>query len=219
MSKRMSSLFCVFTVIFALVFTGGPASGAKKVLDKKLDMETLREMAEMGQLIHLEYKGNTLVHRMVCTLIDAPPDKVWNVISDFSKYPKFIPFMKPPGITKVAPNDLRVDFTLDITIIGPIKTIQKYSTEYVLEKPYLYMYDEPDKPKGPKSEANYWKVVPVEGGKKTLLFYLDRPPDLAKMGLLVANIIRAQPVISVGLQVSPISIAVGEIKKYCERKK
>jgi hypothetical protein len=217
MSKRICTLLCAGVVLLALVFAG-PAE-AKRVLDEKLDMDTLEKMAATGQIIHLEYRGNTLINRMVCTLVNAPPDKVWGVITGFSKYYKFIPFMLPPAVTKVAPNDFRVDFTLDITIIGPIKTTMKYSIEYVLEKPYLYMYDNPDKPKGPKAEANYWKVVPVEGGKKTLLFYLDKPPDLAKMGLLVANIIRSQPAISVGLQVSPVSIAVAEIKKYSERMK
>lgn len=215
--KNRAYLLLFISVCLLTMLSSGPAA-AKSVLDEKLDMGTLQKMASTGQLIHLEYKGNVLVNRMVCTLVNAPPDKVWAVITDFRNYHRFIPFMQPAKITKISANEYKVDFTLDITIIGPIKTTLKYANEYILEKPYLYQYD-PTLPKTAKSEFNYWKIVPVDGGKKTLLFYLEKPPDLAKLGTLVANIVRTKPEIGLGLQVSPISIAVAEVKKYVERKK
>ena len=191
---------------------------AKRVLDEKLDLASLQKMAAMGQLIHLEYKGNTLVNRMVCVLVNAPPAKVWTVITDFANYHKFVPDMLPPKVTKLSATEYKVDFTLDIKILGPVKTTQKYGMLYSLENPYLYMYD-PTKAKGSKANASYWKLVPVNGGKKTMLFYLDEAPDLGKMGSLVVNVVREKPELALALQVSPVSIMVQEIKKYVEGKK
>lgn len=207
------------TLLIAVALAGfaGQAQ-AKRVLDEKLDMATLQKMAASGQLIHLEYKGNTLVNRMVCVLVKAPPAKVWAVITDFGNYHKFVPEMLPPKVTKISATEYKVDFTLDIKILGPVKTTQKYSMLYSLENPYLYMYD-PAAAKGPKASASYWKVVPVSGGKQTMLFYLDAAPDLGKMGSLVVNVVKEKPELALALQVSPVSIMVQEIKKYAEGKK
>jgi hypothetical protein len=213
MHKRIAFALCL-----AIALAIGGAAQAKRVLDENLDLKTLQKMAEMGQVIHLEYKGNTLVNRMVCVVINAPLDKVWNAITDFKNYHKIITSMLPPVVTKKSDKEYKVDFTVDVKIAGPIKSTNKYSMLYVLEKPMLYMYD-PAKPKGLKQNAGYWKLVSIEGGKKTLVFYLDAAPDLNMLGSLVVNFVKEKPELGLALQVSPVSIMMQGFKNYIENKK
>ena len=214
----LKRVFFLATLSLMLAGALGGQAQAKRVLDEKLDLKTLTTLATNGQLIYFEQHGGNITDRLVVTLINAPLDKVWSVITDFSNYNKFIPTMLPPKVTKKSDKEYNVDFVLDISIYGPIKTTQKYSTAYELSKPYLYMY-EVGKPKVTKDKANYWKLVPVAGGKKTLVFYLDKAPDLKSLGTLVYNIASTKPELALALQVSPVSIVVQQLKEYVERKK
>ena len=196
----------------------GSRAHALGVLDQKLDLKTIEKMAATGQVIHLEYKGGVLQYRMVCTLIDAPLDKVWKALTDFENYHKFTPEMMPPKVTKISSTEFRADFTLQIEIYGPLKTTQKYSVQYNLEKPVLYMHD-PKGPRPPRNKANFWKLAPAGNGKKTLVFYFDKAPDLKDLGSFVHGIVKDRPELALALQVSPVSIQVQELKKYVEKKK
>jgi hypothetical protein len=62
-------------------------------------------------------------------------------------------------------------------------------------------------------------MASVDGGKRTLLFYLDPAPDLSKMGSLVSSVVKEKPELGLALQVSPVSIMVQGIKKYIEHTK
>ena len=202
----------VFTVVLTI------SAPTKRVLDESLDMKTLQKMASTGQLIHLQYdKSGKLTHRMVATLINAPLDTVWKTVTDFKNYNKFIPGLQPPKVRQISKTEYVVDNTLNVEIYGPIKNTNKYSVGYELKKPILYMYD-PSKKKPAQSEMNIWKLVKVDGGKKTLIFYLDEAPDLKDLGSFVYGIVKDKPELSLALQVSPVSIMVQQLKNYVEKK-
>ena len=207
----------VFCVFFLAASEIGAISG-ERVLDEKLDVKTLKTMAEKGQLIHLQYDEQGLLeYRMVCTLVNAPIEKVWHVLTDFENYKQFIPGMATPKVNKVSDNEYIVDFTLNIEIFGPIKSTQKYSIRYNPSQPYLYMSD-PAKKRPPKNELDFWQLVKIDGGKRTLVFYLDKAPDLKELGNFVYGIVKEKPELALALQVSPVSIMVQEMKDYAERR-
>jgi ribosome-associated toxin RatA of RatAB toxin-antitoxin module len=199
----------------AILVCAGAAPRAKSILDEELDQKTIKMLVEQGQLLDLIYddKGE-LVHRMCVVLVNAKPDVVWSAITDFQNYDKFVPGMEPPVIKDKKKNEVTVEFTLKINIIMGVSYTQTYSTRYVFKKPILYMYN----PEEPKKEPNIWKLVPVDNGARTILYYYDTPPDLTKMGSLVAGVSKAKPEIALALQVSPISILLNQTKSYIEQK-
>lgn len=211
----MKRLFCALALVLTFAAFAGAAEKGKTILDQNLDQKTIMALIEHGQLFNLIYndKGE-LTHRMCAVLANAPLDFVWNVITNFENYDKFVPGMLPPALRDEKKNEVTVDFILKINIIMGISSTQKYSTRYVLAKPILYMHD----PENSSSEPGFWKLVPVDGGKRTILYYYDPAPDLSKLGKLVDGVTKAKPELALALQVSPISILLNETKAYIEKK-
>ncbi len=210
----MKKLFAAILLALSLFGVSLPIH-AKNVLDEQLDQKTIKKMLEYGQLLDLIYdeKGE-LTHRMCAVLVNAKPDIVWNVITDFENYDKFVPGMEPPVLKNKKKDEITVDFTLKIKIVMGVNSTQEYSTRYVFRKPILYMYD----PKDGSKEPGFWKIVPVDNGTQTILYYYDPAPDLTKMGALVAGVVKAKPEFALALQVSPISILLNQTKAYAEQK-
>lgn len=208
---------CVI-IVFVLVMVAACGATAAKpgtILKEGIDRATITELAQKGQLMNLIYNDEgELTHRMCAVVVNAGPDTVWDVITDYENYDKFIPDMAPPEIReRKAGGVTLVDFTLRIRIVMGVGTTQKYSTKFVPERPFLYRYD----PGDPGAEPGFWELVPLEDGAKTLLFYYDTVPDLSRMGGLVSGLTSARPEFRIALQVSPMSILVSETKKYAEK--
>ncbi len=212
MRKRAVPILLLGTFVFLGIST---SSYAKNVLDEQLDQKTMKIMLQYGQLLELVYneKGE-LTHRMCAVLVNAKPDIVWSTITDFSNYDKFVPGMEPPVLKNKKKDEITVDFTLRIKIVMGVSSTQEYSTRYVFKKPILYMYD----PKDVTKEPGFWKMVPVDNGKQTILYYYDPAPDLTKMGALVSGVVKAKPEFALALQVSPISILLNQTKAFAEKK-
>lgn len=211
MRKNVAALMFVtlFTALFSL------QTSAKNILDENLDKNTIIRLAEQGQLLNLVYdKHGELTNRMCAVIADAPLDIVWNVITDYADYYKFVPEMESSIIKSSKSNEATVDFTLKIKIIMGVSSTQKYSTRYVKEKPILHMYD----PENPKAEPGFWKLVPINGGKRTLILYYDKAPDLMKMGSLVSGVVSSRPELAIALQLSPISMLLDATREYSEKK-
>ncbi|MEW5946879.1 MAG: SRPBCC family protein [bacterium] len=188
------------------------AAPAKNVLEEELDINTIKLMAKHGQLIHLSYSGEEISYRMVAMLADAPPDAAWEAVSDVERYHEFVPEMLPVKVLSRGKDELTVEHTVQVKVIAMVKATEKYSTRYVFKKPRLYMHS----PDDPKAEPGYWELVPVDGGKKTLLIYFDKAPDLSKMGSMVKLVIKAKPEFGLALQVSPVSILIKAMKSRAE---
>ena len=208
----MKRLFTV-AAAFCLLISARCAL-AQDVLREELDTATIKKMAEYGQLINLIYNDEgELTHRMHAVVINAPLDTVWDVITDYQNYDRFVPEMMPPEIRSSDDESTVVDFTLKIRIIMGVSSTQKYATEYIKEKPVLHMRN----PDDPADKGGYWKLEPVEDGEKTLTFYFDPAPDLSKMGRLVEGITKSKPEFRIALQVSPVTILLNETKAYVEK--
>ncbi|MEW6201901.1 MAG: SRPBCC family protein [bacterium] len=207
-NKMALPLMCILTS----VLLASPCFPAEKVLDEKLDKNTLKLMAQHGQLIHLAYDGEELTYRTVVMFVNAPVDMVWDVITDIENYDKFVPEMLPPKIINRKKDEITAHHTVKVKVIAGISASENYDMRYVFKKPRVYMYD----PKKPKREPGYWEIVPVDGSSKTLLFYTDRAPNLNEMGTMVKTIVRMKPELGLALQVSPISILTKAMKSRAE---
>ncbi|HOY63274.1 MAG: Polyketide cyclase / dehydrase and lipid transport [bacterium ADurb.Bin236] len=205
----------VFAVASALLICSSRARAAVNPLEQNLDQDTLIKLAEKGQLFNMIYdeKGE-LTHRLCIVMVDASPDIVWGVITDFKNYDKFIPDMDPPVIRNKKDNEATVDFVLRIKIVGPIASTQKYSTRYVMKKPKMFMHD----PEDSSVEPGFWQLTPIDGGKRTLVYYYDKAPDLMELGKLVSGLVTTRPEFALALQVSPVSILLNQTKEYAEKK-
>ena len=98
-------------------------------------------------------------------VIDVPPEKFFKVISDFEKYPEFIPEVKGVKILEKKKNEVTAEFEISL-----IKNI-KYVLKLTFDPPHRLSWTLAEKGFF-KQNDGAWELEPLEGGKKTKATYI-----------------------------------------------
>ena len=180
------------------------------LLEQKVDESTIKLLLSRGELIHLEEEHGKLKSIDYAIFIDAPLDKVWNVLTDFENYPEFIPGQKVCKIIRIQDNEMIVKSAVEFKFMGIGSTV-KYTTKYIFKKPELIIYDIEK-----NRETGYYKLVPIDNGKHVVLFRTkeidgDNLPGVAKI------LINKKPEMESSLYLSPLRINMKAIKERAER--
>lgn len=180
------------------------------LLEQKLDGSTLEVLLKKGELILIEEEDGKLKYIYYAIIIDAPLDKVWQVITDFESYPNFVPGCKICKIIKKHGNDTTVASAVEFKFMV-ISTTVVYNTKYILKKPELIIFDTEK-----NKETGSFKLIPIDEGERVVLFRTKETRDLKKFGWVAKLLISQKPEMEVPLQVSPIRINIKAIKDQAE---
>ncbi|MCK4358160.1 MAG: SRPBCC family protein, partial [Candidatus Cloacimonetes bacterium] len=143
-------------------------------------------------------------------IIDAPLDKVWQVITDFENYPNFIPGHKECKIIKRHGNEITVESAVTFKFMGIGSTV-RYTTKHILKKPELIIVDtEKNRQRG------CFKLIPIDEGRRVVLFYNKEAKDVKDFGRVAKFLIIQKPEMEFPLQVSPLRINIKAIKERAE---
>jgi ribosome-associated toxin RatA of RatAB toxin-antitoxin module len=131
-----------------------------------IDDPALRARLESGEIITelTEGPGGRKDARAK-VLIAAPPEKVWEAITDFEHYKEFMPLTSESYVKRREGSD--VWFYTEISV--PLKTI-RYEIKLHLDKPAWKMdwtYVEGDL----RSNEGGWQLEPYAGGSETYALY------------------------------------------------
>lgn len=160
--------------------------GAKKELEKEtaqkptkkvssfglqdLDVGLLQKILSCGPFYLID-KSVPAINKPVTQscLINAPVQQVWNATTDFAHHAEWIPALENVKILEQTPTSSIV-YSEDVLLrLGPVKM----STEVTLK----YIFHPPGKidiswiAGKVKDAKGTWEFVPIEDGKKTLVFY------------------------------------------------
>lgn len=144
-------------------------------------------------------------------LINAPPERVYSIITDFRKYTEFMP--QVDKVKQVTPADglPEVNYTLGFRFAYIIPLTFSYTLKY-LPRPPLRI-DWVGIKEGAACHYGFWELVPLEGGKKTAAFYsLYSTPQWS----LFKKIVEKNPHLLVSTVLSTALIVGEKIKMRAE---
>ena len=197
----------ILTIILVLLTAN---NGFSNLLEQELDESTLKVLLNKGELIFLEEENGELKYITLAIIIDAPLDKVWQVITDFENYPDFIPGHKDCKIIKRHGNKITVESAVTFKFMGIGSTV-KYTTKYILKKPELIIFDTEK-----NRETGCYKLIPIDQGKRVVLFRTKEAVDVDNFGRVAKFLIIRKPEMEFSMQVSPLRININAIKKRAE---
>jgi len=197
----------ILTIILVLLIAN---NGFSNLLEQELDESTLKVLLNKGELIFLEEENEELKYITLAIIIDAPLDKVWQVITDFENYPDFIPGHKDCKIIKRYGNEITVESAVEFKFMGIGSTV-KYTTKYILKKPELIIFDTEK-----NRETGCYKLIPIDQGKRVVLFRTKEAVDVDNFGRVAKFLIIRKPEMEFSMQVSPLRININAIKKRAE---
>lgn len=176
---------------------------------KKTNPEQLAKVLKYGELFEVDYIGNTKVEAVsIGMLADAPPEKVWQAVTDFEGYTKLLPDQLKTESLEKKGNEEKVRFTVSVLKLGVIDINTKYVLKYKLNKPKRVDigWVEGDV----KNVAGYWELIPVDGGKKTIAIYVITS-DLSSASPIVGAALKEQPATMMAINLSSAIIFTRKI--------
>lgn len=218
MKKHVS----IVILFIAMMLCGGSAYSVE-IPDsmpswKSLSPEKLANLFEYGELFGVEYLGSTEKVEVVSIgmLADAPPEKVWDVITDFEGYTKLLPDQLKTETIEKGPNTEKVRFTVSVLKLGMLDINTKYVLKYKLDKPNKVDigWVEGDV----KNVAGFWELFPVDGGKKTVAIYVISS-DLASASPIVGAALKEQPATMMAINLSSAIIFTQKLMEKAEGRK
>ncbi|HOO55529.1 MAG TPA: SRPBCC family protein [bacterium] len=215
---KIASRICVLPlfVILFMAFAGADIFAAEEPPSwKDLDIEVLAKLLEDGELTSVDYVGpEKLEMCSIGILADAPPEKVWEAITDFAGYEEMMPDMSKGTVLESGDNWARVRF--DITVLK--LSLISITTDYVLR----YDFDPPRRAdvsweSGKVKNVNgYWELFPIDGGKRTVVIYAITS-DLESANALAGAALKKQPSMVMAINLSSAIVLTRVVKQKAER--
>lgn len=170
----------------------------------------LQRIVEKGQILFLEEEKGKVKSRQGAIFVNASFDRAWNVLTNFKRYPKFIPGIQKVEIEEEDVDKINVKFTIGVKIMGIGGTV-KYNYKYILDKPRVEFAEIEGKKK-----IGCWEIISVDT-KKIILYYCEEVQDIKTVHPLVRFIISKFPLIEVAFYVAPMSMLLKAMKEEMEK--
>ncbi len=178
------------------------------------DATAVQQLASQGPLVITEERPDgSLALVTGGILVKAPPARVWALISDYPRYSEWVPQTRKVEVLAETADYKDVHFVLDFKF--SVITMKVEYTMRKVERPpheirwYLTEGDF-------KSSTGAWRLVPVDGGQHTLVFY-STWADLESMGWIVRELLEEQPSMEIAMLASTAAMVVKAVKVELER--
>jgi len=177
---------------------------------ERLDGGTIAALTREGPLVAISLGGDgRLRMATAATAIDAPPQRVWDVIEDFASYPSWMPQVQEAVVAEGGEGSATVAFELAFDLLVNIKV--EYTLRYRRTGPFRMEYEQVQ---GDFAANNgYWVVEPQ--GEGCILYYASFV-DYSSMRLLRA-FLKNQPTLELGIGASSAAVVVRAVKERVER--
>lgn len=170
----------------------------------------LAPMLEKGPLVLVEQGAdNKFTQATGVVLVDAPPDKVWAVLTKPAEFKDFMPKVTTSEVVKEKAGDVEVHFVLDVP--GPDTD---YSVRFTPDAKTMTMagaWAGGDL----KGSKWLWKVEPAPNGKALLSHTLA----VKNFSGLAQSLEDDQQTVTVGVNVGSVLAATKAVKKRAETQK
>lgn len=197
-----------------MLANGAPAAAAHDNALKKMNVSTLSKIVSGGMLGYLDRSSGVEV-ACAAVLINATPDRVWTTITAYENYPRIISQISKVKILERKSDSAKISMTAYIMRVGPVNITSegtqamKYTGKSHIE---ISSADAKD-----KKTWGTWDLIPVEGGKKTILIYAYNT-DIAAGGGTAKALVDKEPTLGISINMSNVMVMVEGIKKGAEKK-
>lgn len=202
--------------LFTLLLVLMAASPALAFDATGVDQGVIQQLTGGSPLVVVEEKDDHSLKLVTGgVLVEAPPEVVWGVITDYAKYPEWMPEVEEMTVLKEEGNvrEVRYDLLFKISII---KRKVTYTMRMLSKKPERIEWELID------GDFDYsvggWQLVPAKGGKATMAYY-STYTNLRSMGALIGGLLKQQPALEMAIQVSTAVTVVQKLRERVEAMK
>ena len=194
-----------------------PADTAGKELSfAELDAATMERLLRSGSLLLVRQNPDGSLKEVLSGgLVSAPVDLVWATLTDFERYPEFMPkTLKMQVLEKRSPKEWITEQTVEV-IISVFKVKLTYQHQQTLEPPNQIRFRHVS---GDLSGTfGGWDLVPAGAGRQTMVFY-TLYSNLMALPWPVGAILKAEPDFMTAVNVTTGLLVVKAVKEEVEKR-
>lgn len=171
------------------------------------DPNTLRLLSEKGKIMVLEDGPTVFV--TAGAVVDVPVEKAFAAITDFGKYPEFLPGVKSVDLRGQGEKGLKVYQDLQIKLWAFTFDMSD-ENEYTLTPPERMTWMIKRENGGPI--MGFWRLMPLDDNTKSLIFN-GATADIRDMGLVPRTALKLEPTLEYGLLAAMTTASMDAFKK------
>lgn len=178
---------------------------------ESLDQSTVAALSAEGPLVSIaESAAGKFEMATAAMVIDAPPQQVWDTISDFASYPDWMPQVAEVQVQEATDEGVDVAYTLEFSLV--ITKKMDYTLRYrdVGNHRMEYSLVTGDF----AANEGYWVVRPYAGGTQSILYYANYV-DYSSIKLL-RGFLKQQPTLELAFGASGVAVIARSVKQRVE---
>lgn len=205
--------FIIATLLVA-VMHAAPCPAAQEPFWRGMDEATLLKMVGTDKFAFIDRTGGK-ERAVVAMVVDSAPGAVWGVITDFENYPDYIHECSSVKVKSATDKTATVFFKMSLLKAGPVNLASEYTLVYKMDKSKRMEFASSGD--NGKILNGAWELVPVQGGKRTVLFY-DAYSDFKSAGSLAKHMVERSPSLEIAINLANAMVYVEQIKRAAEKK-
>jgi len=212
--KQRLSLLLVGLALLGLTIPKPPRESSFDYNFSALDQTTIKSLAQQGSLVIVrQRKDMSLINVTAAKVVNAPPEVVWAVLTDFEHYPKFMPQTTDEKVLERQGDMVLIEQTLAIKVWQLPSVDITYRLAYQLEPMTRIRFWHA----AGQMEGTYggWDIMP--SGTQTFVFY-TLYSDLTSLGWGLGSVMKSQPDFMTGINITTATMVVKAIKEEAERR-
>lgn len=188
---------------------------SQEIAGSKVKLESIEKMLSGRMMVVLDKTTKTIPYLISAgTVIDAPREKVWEIIVNFDKYKEYMPFVEE---SKKVTTDYENIVNTNYSLVFRVMKIPFFSIDFLLSN-----YLQPPRRfdwyalKGDLSkDYGFWELTPTSDKKRTIVFYSVYTESGSSF---INKILKKEPVLGLGFDIALASSVVRVVKERVEGK-
>jgi ribosome-associated toxin RatA of RatAB toxin-antitoxin module len=182
-------------------------------VSQKMKLEKLKNFFERGNVVLLT-TSKPLNWYSSFVIFDAPVQRVWDVVTDYKNYNRFVPMVRSVKVKDMKDGSAVLTYEIDFNfIIFKKKTRYSVKQEFSQFREIKWDYHEGEI-KGVKGEWNFYEI----DGNKTLGVY-SWTSDLRSTGFIFKLLLKSFPILEDSIQAAIGAAFTEAVKEEVQRRK
>ncbi|MCK6550002.1 SRPBCC family protein [Myxococcota bacterium] len=201
----------VLAVVAVPAASAGPSGAARAIESRKadLDVPALVKLLARGELALVESNDDGSAAQIVLfSAIAAPPERVFDVVTDVERYPQFMPSVVKNQIVKRQGDMIAYDWELDVPVFNlkGTRAMRSRRPELVEVRGIGGNFE---------GSRERWELYPLDGGKRTLAAFY-RSVDVKTAGVMMKTMVSLEPSMEHGVNLAAGFVHVRDVRRHVE---
>lgn len=220
LANMMPERSWVFSTVLAGIFLWVPCGGARgqpvtpalESVAERQDVTVFLPLLRSGDVTLVESRPDGKLKQVtVLGLVSAPPQRVWDALTDYAHYREFMPSLAEFEIVRREGDEVVAAYEVEV----PGSNLE-YRLRHRHRPPARVDISLADTDGDIRTGAWRWELVACPGGQQTIVLY-TLFTDVRESSWIVRQVLKSQPAMEHAMNVATGLLTLSAVRRWAER--